>query len=138
MHHRGRIITVVVACGLLVIAIIFLFKVFRDARLIGKEAQELSRMMSVRMIVGSALSEFYKTNNAYPTSLEKIPAGLLRWGDEGSSATDLKLLRYRPSSNRFTLVWEQGTNLQLCVDGSAGELFFWSATNLNALPQSKH
>ena len=124
MHRRGRIITAVVAFGFLALALVFLLKLYRDAKRIQTESQELSRMMSVRIIVGSALSEYYMTNAAYPMSLEKLPAGLLKWDDEGSSAADLKLLHYNSTSNTFTLVWERGTNYHLFVGGRTGELYW--------------
>ncbi len=86
-------------------------------------------MMSVRIIVASALTEYYQTNGAYPKTLENLPAGLLRWGDEGSSATDLKLLNYGSTSNTFTLVWTRSANYRLFVGGRTGELY-WDKKDL--------
>jgi hypothetical protein len=121
-----RVITAAVAFGLLALAIIFATSALRDARQRQRDTQELSRMMTVHVIVGSALSEYYKTNGSYPKLLEEIPAGLFHWGDEASSPADLKLLRYESSSNTFTLLWQRGTDIQLVVRGHSGNLD-WNA-----------
>ena len=89
-----------------------------------RATQELSRMMSVSIIVSSALSNCYRINGSFPKSLDDLPAGLLRWGDEGSSAVDLKLLQYHSTSNTFTLLWERGTNMRLFSGGRARELYW--------------
>jgi hypothetical protein len=130
MLTRSRVVAVT-AAGLVAIAVLSLLLAVRDARRAQSETLELSRMKTVQVIVGSALSDYYQTNGSYPKMLEEIPAGLLHWGGEASSPADLKLFRYISTSNTFTLTWNLGTNYQLFVGGRAARPY-WNEQEFNA------
>ena len=123
--------------ALLAIGLLLLLPELRRMKRIQRDTQELSRMMAVRLIVSSALSDYYETNGSFPRSLEDLPAGQLRWGEEGSSAADFKLLQYHSASNTFTLLWERGTNLHLFSGGRAG-LLYWNKEDFNDPLKLKH
>jgi hypothetical protein len=122
--------------GVIVLLVWLGFPQWQHIRQIRKNTHQLSKMMSVRTMVGSALSDYYETNRAYPKSLEELPTGLLHWGDEGSTAADLNLLRYHSTSNSFTLVWERRTNYHLFIGGRTGELY-WSKADFDGSPPPK-
>jgi hypothetical protein len=122
--------------GVIVLLVWLGFPQWQHIRQIRMNSRQSSKMMRVRTMVAFALSDYYETNRAYPKSLEELPAGLLHWGNEGSTAADLNLLRYHSTSNSFTLVWERRTNYHLFIGGRTGELY-WSKADFDGLPQPK-
>src|SRR5215203_4729525 len=120
----------IVMAGVIALLVWLGFPQWQHIRQIRMNSRQSSKMMRVRTIVAFALSDYYETNGAYPRSLEELPTGLLHWGDKGSTAADLNLLRYDSTSNSFTLVWERRTNYHVFIGGRTGELY-WSKADFD-------
>jgi hypothetical protein len=101
------------------------FEVNRDLdRNYGQPTRELSKMMSVRLIIGEALSSHLKQHGSYPPSLSELPLARLPWGDEGSSPRDLNGWHYSSDGQSFTMTWTHARGLELFLGGRDGQLFY--------------
>src|SRR5438132_13687797 len=74
-------------------------------RTIAQPSRELSKMVSVRLITGEALSGYYEQHGRFPHSTSELPLQSLHWGDEGSSARDLDSWSYTSDGQSFTMIW---------------------------------
>ena len=86
--------------------------------------RDLSKMMSVRLIVSEALSSHYQQHGSYPRSLSELPLQTLRWGDEGSSARDVEAWSYVSDGSSFTMTWTNTRATELYVGGSTGQVYY--------------
>ena len=87
-------------------------------------ARDLSKMMSVRLIVSKSLSSHYQQHGSYPRSLSELPLQTLRWGDEGSSARDVEAWSYISDGSSFTMTWTNTRATELYVGGSTGQVYY--------------
>ncbi len=81
-------------------------------------------MMSVRLIVSEALSEYYHQHQSYPRSLSELPMQTLRWGDEGSTVRDAEAWTYVSDGSSFTMTWTNTRGRELYVGGSTGRVYY--------------
>jgi hypothetical protein len=86
--------------------------------------RDLSKMMSVRLIVSEALSSHYQQHGSYPRSLSELPLQSLRWGDEGSSARDVEAWSYACDGLSFTMTWTNTRATELYVGGRTGQVYY--------------
>ena len=86
--------------------------------------RDLSKMMSVRLIVSEALSSHYQQHGSYPRSLSELPLQTLRWGDEGSSARDVEAWSYVCDGSSFTMTWTNTRATELYVGGRTGQVYY--------------
>jgi hypothetical protein len=114
----GSVCLAVLLCGFFA-----LFHFVCEVRVRAKAGQELSKTMSVRVIVGEALSRYYEQHGAYPQSLKELPLLTLRWGDEGSSVGDLEAWQYVSDRTNFTLQWTGERAYKLFLGGGKGEYY---------------
>src|ERR1043166_8829194 len=108
----------VLLCGVFAV-----YHFFREVQSRADETRDLSKMMSVRLIVGEALSRYYEQHSAYPQALNELPLQTLGWGDEGSSARDLEAWRYVSHGTNFTLRWTGKRGFNLFLGGRTGEYY---------------
>ena len=87
-------------------------------------ARDLSKMVSVRLIVSEALSSYYQQHGSYPRSLSELPLQTLRWGDEGSSARDVEAWSYVSDGSSFTMTWTNTRATELYVGGTTGQVYY--------------
>ena len=101
------------------------FAAFRHVdRTTAQPARDLSKMMSVRLIVSEGLAAHYKRHSSYPRSLSELPLHTLRWGDEGSSTHDLAAWSYVSDGSSFTMTWTNARGTELYVGGSTGRVYY--------------
>lgn len=86
--------------------------------------RDVSRMMSVRLITGEALSAHYQKHGSFPRSLSELPLESMRWGDEGSSARDLDEWHYASYGQSFTMTWTNARGADLFFGGKTGQVFY--------------
>jgi len=98
--------------------------------------RDLSNMMAVQRIIEDAITRYYDQHGQYPRSLEDLPLKDLRWGDEGSSASDLNKWHYHsdPDLKTFSMTWEGKRDCKLFLGGRNGGRFSSEADFRN----SKH
>jgi len=93
-------------------------------RTVAQPCRDLSRMMSVRLITGEALSAYHQQHGSFPRSLSELPLQSLPWGDEGSSARDLDSWRYTSDGQGFTMTWTNARGADLFLGGRTGRVFY--------------
>jgi hypothetical protein len=93
-------------------------------RTVAQPTRDLSKMMSVRLITGEALSAYYEQHGSFPRSLAELPLQSLRWGDEGSSPRDLNDWHYRSDGQGFTMTWTNAGGTDLFLGGRTGRVFY--------------
>ena len=109
----------------LIAGVVVAFAVHRHLdRTVAQPSRDLSKMMSVRLIAGEALSSYYGQHSRFPHSLSDLPLQTLRWGDEGSSAADLGAWRYTSDGQSFTMTWTNIRGADLFLGGSTGRVFY--------------
>jgi hypothetical protein len=86
--------------------------------------RDVSKMMSVRLITGGALSAQYQQRGSFPRSLSDMPLQGLRWGDEGSSVRDLDAWHYTSDGQSFTMTWTNARGADLFLGGRTGQVFY--------------
>ncbi len=107
------------------ICVVAAFAAFRHVdRTQAQPVRDLSKMMSVRVIVSEALSSYYQQHGSYPSSLSELPLQILRWGDEGSSARDAKAWSYVSDGSGFTMTWTNARGTELFLGGKTGEVYY--------------
>jgi hypothetical protein len=100
---------------------------FVTTRHIDKRAQpfrELSKMMSVRLVIAEALSSHYQKHGRYPGSISELPLQTLHWGDEGSSARDVDAWSYVSDGSSFTMSWTNASGQDLFLGGKTGQVYY--------------
>ena len=101
------------------------FAVFRHVdRTQAQPVRDLSKMMSVRLIVSEALSAHYQQHQSYQRSLSELPLQTLRWGDEGSTVRDAEAWAYVSDGSSFTMTWTNTRGTELYVGGSTGRVYY--------------
>lgn len=108
----------------LTVGVVVAFAVHRYLDAVAQPARELSKMMSVRLIAGEALSAYYEQHGSFPRSLSELPLQSLRWGDEGSSARDLDRWHYTSDGQSFTMTWTNARGADLLLGGRTGRVFY--------------
>jgi len=93
-------------------------------RTYAQPSRDLSKMMSVRLITGEAMSAHYKQHGSFPRSLSELPLQTLRWGDEGSSPRDLESWYFSSDGQSFTMTWTNARGAELFLGGKGGQLFY--------------
>jgi len=93
-------------------------------RTVAQPYRDLSKMMSVRLITGEALSAHYQQRGSFPRLLSELPLQSLRWGDEGSSARDLDAWHYTSDGESFTMTWTNALGADLFLGGRTGQVFY--------------
>jgi hypothetical protein len=93
-------------------------------RTVAQESRDLSKMMSVRLVSGEALSAYYQQHGIFPRSVSELPLESLRWGDEGSSARDLDNWQYASDGQSFTMTWTNARGADLFLGGRTGRMFY--------------
>ena len=93
-------------------------------RTLAQPVRDLSKMMSVRLVVSEALTSHYQQHGNYPRSLSELPLQTLRWGDEGSSARDVEAWSYVSDGSSFTMTWTNTRATELYVGGSTGQVYY--------------
>ena len=118
-----RVAVIVTVC---VVALIgAAYATFRHVdRTQAQPARDLSKMMSVRLIVSEALKSHYQQHGSYPRSLSELPLQTLRWGDESSSAGDIEAWSYVSDGSSFTMTWTNTRATELYVGGSTGQVYY--------------
>lgn len=118
-----RTTIIVTACVLALF--VAAFAAFRHVdRTLAQPVRDLSKMMSVRVIVSESLSSYYQQHGSYPRSLNQLPLQNLRWGDEGSSARDVKAWSYVSDGAGFTMTWTNVHGAELVLGGRSGEVYY--------------
>lgn len=118
---RAAIIIALSVVALLGVA----FAVHRHVdRTVAQPSRDLSKMMSVRLITGEALSAHYQQRGSFPRLLSELPLQSLRWGDEGSSARDLDAWHYTSDGESFTMTWTNALGADLFLGGRTGQVFY--------------
>ena len=100
---------------------------FVTTRHIDKRAQpfrELSKMMSVQLVIAEALSSHYQKHDRYPGSISELPLQTLHWGDEGSSARDVDAWSYVSDGSSFTMSWTNASGKDLFLGGKSGQVYY--------------
>lgn len=101
------------------------FAAFRHVdRTHSQPIRDLSKMISVRVVVSEALSEHYRQHGSYPRSLSELPLQTLRWGNEGSSVRDVEAWSYVSKGSSFTMTWTNARNMDLYVGGRTGQVYY--------------
>jgi len=95
-------------------------------RTVAQPSRDVSKMMSVRLVTGEALSAYYEQHGRFPHSVSELPLQGLRWGDEGSSARDLDSWRYMSDGQSFTMTWTNARGANLFLGGRTGRVFIRS------------
>jgi len=93
-------------------------------RTVAQPSRDLSKMMSVRLTTGQALSGYYQQHGRFPGSLSELPLQSLRWGDEGSSARDLDSWRYTSDGQSFIMTWTNASGTDLFLQARSGRVFY--------------
>ena len=93
----------------------------------GRPTREMSKMMSVRHVLHSPMSDYYEKNGKYPDTLADLALDSIEWGDEGSSKGDLEDWRYFSEGTRFTMTWQHPEGLQLFFGGDNGHYYYQEA-----------
>ncbi len=118
-----RVTIIVTVCVLALIGAAF--ATFRHVdRTHAQPARDLSKMMSVRLILSEALSTHYQQHGSYPSSLGDLPLETLRWGDEGSSARDVEAWSYTSGGSSFTMTWTNARGAELYLGGTTGQVYY--------------
>jgi hypothetical protein len=118
-----RVALIVIVCVVALIGAVY--ATFRHVdRTQAQPARDLSKMMSVRLIVSEALSSHYQQHGSYPHSLSELPLQTLRWGHEGSSARDVEGWSYVSDGSSFTMTWSNARATELYVGGSTGQVYY--------------
>ena len=101
------------------------FSAFRHVdRTRAQPVRDLSKMMSVRLIVSEALTAYYHQHGSYPHSLGEFPLQTLHWGDEGSSARDVDAWSYVSDGSSFTMSWTNASGKDLFLGGKSGQVYY--------------
>jgi hypothetical protein len=101
------------------------FATFRHVdRTQAQPARDLSKMMSVRLVVSEALTAHCQQYDSYPSSPSELPLQTLRWGDEGSSARDLEAWSYVSDGSSFTMIWTNARGAELFLGGKTGQVYY--------------
>lgn len=101
------------------------FAAFRHVdRTQAQPVRDLSKMMSVRLVVSEALSAYYQQHRSYPRSLSELPLQTLRWGDEGSTVRDAEAWSYVSDGSSFTMTWTNARGTELYVGGTTGQVYY--------------
>jgi hypothetical protein len=101
------------------------FATFRHVdRTRAQPVRDLSKMMSLRLVLSEALSTHYQQHSSYPRSLAELPLQTLRWGDEGSSARDAEAWSYVSDGSRFTMAWTNARGTDLYLGGKTGQVHY--------------
>lgn len=90
----------------------------------GQPTRDLSKMMSVRLIMANALSAHFKEHGSYPHALTELPLNALQWGDEGSSVRDVSAWSYVSEGSSFTMTWTNVLGTELFLGGRAGQDYY--------------
>src|SRR4030095_12151734 len=97
------------------------FAAFRHVdRTHAQPVHDLSKMMSVQLVVSEALSAHQQQHGSYPRSLSELPLQRLRWGDEGSSVRDVEAWSYVCDGSSFTMTWTNSRGVELYLGGRTG------------------
>lgn len=86
--------------------------------------RELSRMRSVTVLIGDALSSYHQQHGQYPRTLRELPLETLRWGDEGSSPRDVEAWSYVSDGKTFSMSWTNTRGMWLHLGGTNGQMSF--------------
>jgi hypothetical protein len=109
----------------LIVGVLLAFAFHRHVdRVYGQPSRELSKMMSVRLVTGEALSAHYKQHGTFPHSLSELPLQSLPWGDENSSGRDLDNWAYTSDGQSFTMTWTNARGADLFLGGRTGKVFY--------------
>lgn len=117
--------TTIVVTVCVVVLFVAALTVFRYVdRTHAQPTRDLSKMMSVRLLVSEALSAHYQQHGSYPRSLSELPLHTLRWGDEGSSARDIEAWSYISDGSSFTMTWTNARGTDLFLGGKTGKVYY--------------
>jgi hypothetical protein len=139
-YQMKRVIIVISVFVLSLIGVAVAFFVHAD-RKYGQPTAELSKMMSVRLITGEALSVYYEQHGHFPRSLSDLPLNTLNWGEEGSTPRDLERWHYSSDGQAFTMTWTNASRgYDLFLGGKGKDIFkgidkriFYSREDANEL-----
>ena len=121
---RMRTTVIVTVCVLALFGAAF--ATFRHIdRTRAQPVRDLSKMMSVRLVVSEALSAHYQQHQSYPRSLSELPLQTLGWGDEGSTARDVEAWSYVSDGSSFTMTWTNARGTELYVGGTTGQVSYF-------------
>ena len=118
---RAAVITIVCVLALFLAA--FATHRYVD-RKYAQPSRDLSKMMSVRLIIAEALTAHYQERGRYPRSLTELSLQILRWGDEGSSARDVEAWHYVADGSSFTMTWTNVRGRELFLGGRTGAVYY--------------
>ena len=118
-----RATIIVTVCVLALLGAAFATHRYID-RNFAQPSRDLSKMMSVRLTASEALSSYHQQHGKYPRSLSELPLQTLRWGDEGSSPSDLSSWSYASDGLSFTMTWTNRRGGELFLGGKTGQVYY--------------